>query len=78
MIFKNLLNFVDNLFIFINKNIHSLYLNSSIYDKKISPSGSSFLKYKPNPSLLDCLIKYNKKKKILKIISLMKYGIIRN
>ena len=66
MIFKNLLNFVDNLFIFINKNIHSLYLNSSIYDKKISPSGSSFLKYKPNPSLLDCLIKYNKKKKNIK------------
>ena len=62
MIFKNLLNFVDNLFIFIKKNIHTFYLNSNIYDKKISSSGDSFLKYKPNPSLLDCLIKYNKKK----------------
>ena len=62
MIFKNLLNFVDNLFIFVKKKIRSLYLNSSIYNKKISSSNNSSLKYKPSPSLLDCLIKYDKKK----------------
>ena len=62
MIFKNSLNFVDNLFIFIKKKTRYLYLNSSIYNKKISPSNSSSLKYKPSPSLLDCLIRYDKKK----------------
>ena len=62
MILKNSLNSVDNFFIFIKKNIRSLYLNSSIYNKKISPTSNSYLKYKPSPSLLDCLIKYDKKK----------------
>ena len=62
MILKNSLNSVDNFFIFIKKNIRSLYLNSSIYNKKISPPINSFLKYKPSPSLLDCIIKYNKKR----------------
>jgi len=62
MIFKNSLNFIDNLFIFVKKKIRSIYLNSSIYNKKISPSSNSSLRYKPSPSLLDCLIKYEKKK----------------
>ena len=53
---------LENSFIFFKKKINSLYLNSSIYNKKISPSVDSFLKYKPSPSLLDCLIKYDKKK----------------
>ena len=55
MIFKNS-------FIFFKKKVRSLYLNSSIYNKKISPSIRASLKYKPSPSLLDCLIKYDKKK----------------
>ena len=62
MIFKNLLNFIDSLFKFIKKKIRSSYLNSSIYNKRISPSSNSSLKYKPSPSLLDCLIKYKKKR----------------
>jgi len=62
MIFKNLLNFIDNLFIFVKKNIRSLYLNSNTYNKKISSCGNSSLMYKPSPSLLDCIIKYGKKK----------------
>ena len=53
---------LENSFIFFKKKINSLYLNSSIYNKKISPSVDSSLKYKPSPSLLDCLIKYDKKK----------------
>ena len=44
------------------KKIRSLHLNSAIYDKKISSFNDSYLKYRPSPSLLDCLIKYNKKK----------------
>ena len=63
MIFKNSLNFFNNLYLFIKKKIRSLYLNSSIYNKKISSTAHSSLKYKPSPNLLDCLIKYNKKKK---------------
>ena len=66
MIFKNLLNFIDNLFIFVKKNIRSLYLNSNTYNKKISSCGNSSLMYKPSPSLLDCIIKYGKKKIYIK------------
>ena len=77
MIFKNLLNLINNSFIFLKKTIHSLYLNSNIYNKKISSINIGSLKYKPSPSLLDCLIKYKKKKLILKIIQWIKYGSIR-
>jgi len=62
MIFRNLLNFINNYFLFLKKKINSLYLNSSIYNRKISSFNDSSLKYGPSPSLLDCLIKYNKKK----------------
>ena len=63
MIFKNS-------FLFFKKKIHSLYLSSSIYNKKISSFSDSSLKYKPSPNLLDCLIKYNKKKINIKNYSL--------
>ena len=72
MIFKNSLIFINNSFIFCKKNVRSLYLNSSIYNKKISSHNDSFLGYRPSPSLLDCLIKYNKKKINLKNYSLNK------
>ncbi len=62
MIFNNSLNFINNSFIFLKKKIHSLYLNSNIYNKKITPLIISSLEYQPSPSLLDSLIKYDKKK----------------
>jgi hypothetical protein len=62
MIFKNLLNFINDFFIFIKKKTRSLYLDSNIYNKKISSSNNSSLEYRPSPSLLDCLIKYDKKR----------------
>jgi len=62
MIFKSSLNFINNSFLFLKKNVHSLYLNSNLYNKKISSFNNSFLEYRPSPSLLDCLIKYDKKK----------------
>ena len=62
MIFNNSLNFINNSYIFLKKKVHFLYLNSNIYNKKISYSDDSFLRYRPSPSLLDCLIKYGKKK----------------
>ena len=55
MIFKNP-------FLFFKKKTRSLYLNSNIYNKKISSYNNNSLEYKPSPSLLDCLIKYDKKK----------------
>ena len=55
MIFKNS-------FLFLKKKTRSLYLNSKIYDKKISLFNEHSLEYKPSPSLLDCLIKYDKKR----------------
>jgi len=55
MIFKNS-------FLFFKKKIRSIYLNSGIYNKKISFFNDDSLKYKPSPSLLDCLIRYKKKK----------------
>ena len=62
MIFKNTLNFINNSFVFFTKKMRSIYLNSNIYDKKISPLNDASLEYRPSPSLLDCLIKYEKKK----------------
>jgi len=49
-------------FLFLKNKFHSLYLNSNTYNKKISPKNNSSLEYRPSPNLLDCLIKYNKKK----------------
>ncbi|MDB9738797.1 heparinase II/III-family protein [Candidatus Pelagibacter sp.] len=56
----------NNSFIFFKKKIRFLYLNSNIYNKKITPSTISSLKYQPSPSLLDSLIKYDKKKTNIK------------
>jgi uncharacterized heparinase superfamily protein len=52
----------ENSFIFFKKKIRHLYLNSSIYNRKICSINDNSLGYKPSPSLLDCLVKYNKKK----------------
>ena len=52
----------ENSFLFFKKKIRLLYLNSHIYDKKISLIYDGVLSYKPSPSLLDCLVKYNKKR----------------
>ena len=62
MIFKNLFNLVNNSFFFFKEKTRSLYLNSNIYNKKISIFDDSSLEYRPSPSLLDCLVKYEKKR----------------
>ena len=71
MIFKNS-------FIFFKKKIRSIYYNSSIYNKKILSTNNSSLGYKPSPSLLDCLIKYNKKKIDIKYYSIDKIWMDQN
>jgi uncharacterized heparinase superfamily protein len=63
MIFKNS-------FLFFKKKIRSIYLNSNIYNRKISSFNDNTLSYRPSPSLLDCLVKYNKKRVDIKNYSL--------
>ena len=62
MFFKNSLNYFNQFFFFIYKQFRNFYLNSKIYNKKISRVSKKNLEYKPSPSLLDCLIKYEGKK----------------
>ena len=62
MVFNNLLNFINNSYIFSKKKISSLYLGSNIYNRKITSSIVGSLEYYPSPSLLDSIIKYDKKK----------------
>ena len=64
MIFKNSLNYISQFFFFFTNKTRNFYLNSNIYNKKISKVNDINLEYKPNPSLLDCLINYEKKSKI--------------
>ena len=62
MIFKNSLNYLNQFFFFFSNKTRNIYLNSNIYNKKISKIDDGNFEYKPSPSLLDCLIKYEKKK----------------
>jgi len=62
MIFNNLLNLINNSYIFSKKKIHFLYLSSNIYNKKITPSIISHINYCPSPNLLDSFIQYDKRK----------------
>ena len=62
MFFKYQLNYINNFFLFFTKKTHNFYLNSNIYNKKISSNETNNFAYKPSPSLLDCLVKYEKKK----------------
>ena len=62
MIFKNSFNYINQFFFSLTNKTRNFYLNSNIYNKKISKINVKNLEYKPSPSLLDCLIKYEKKK----------------
>ena len=62
MILKNSLNFISEFFNYSLNQIRKIYLNSRIYNKKISRIDDKLFEYKPSTNLLDCLIKYDKKK----------------
>ena len=53
---------INHFFLNILKQIRKFYLNSNIYDKKISKVYNNDFFYKPSPHLLFSLIKYHKKK----------------
>ena len=62
MILKNSLNFIIEFLNYSTEQIRKVYLSSKIYNKRISKIDDKFIEYKPSPNLLDCLIKYEKKK----------------
>ena len=62
MILKNSLNLISEFFNYISNQIRKIYLSSKIYNNKISKIDDKLIEYKPSPNLLDCLIKYEKKK----------------
>ena len=68
----------DNSFLFLRKKIRSIYLNSNIYNRKISSFNDNTLNYRPSPSLLDCLIRYDKKRVDLNNYSLEEIWIDQN
>ena len=63
MVLKNSINFINSFFLYIYNILRKIYLNSSIYNNKISKINYRILNYKPSLSLLGCIIKYEKKKK---------------
>ncbi len=69
MFLRNFLNFISQFLENINKQIRKVYLESSFYNKKISKISSEKLIYKPSPHLLSSLIKYQKQKINVNIIS---------
>ena len=62
MFFKSSINFINDFFFIFLKQLRQFYLNSSIYNKKISQFEDTALIYKPNLSILSSLVKYEKKK----------------
>jgi len=62
--------YINRLFFGFYNQIRKFYLNSKIYDKKISKVNSKELFYKPSPHLLSSIIKYHKKKFIIEDFSL--------
>ena len=62
MVLKNSFNFINEFFFYLFNQARKIYLNSSFYNKRISKIDNKNLEYKPSPSLLSSLIKYNKKK----------------
>ena len=64
--------YINQFFSSISKNLKKLYLNSNIYDRKISKKINNNFFYKPSPHFLTSLIKYQKK--IYKIDDLSELG----
>ena len=62
MILKDSLGFITEFLNYLSNQVRRLYLSSQIYNKKISKTDRKFIDYKPSTNLLDCIIKYEKKK----------------
>ena len=64
MFLKSSISFIEEFFSLLFDKIRKVYLNSNIYNKKISIIENHTLGYKPSLSILNCIIKYEKKNKI--------------
>ena len=64
MILKSSISFIEEFFSLTLNQLRKIYLKSNIYDKKISTIEKHSLSYKPSLSILNCIIKYEKKTKI--------------
>ena len=62
MFLKNSIISINEFFSIALNQARKIYLNSNIYNKKISNNENITLNYKPTLSILSCLIKYEKKK----------------
>ncbi len=63
MFFKSTFNFINEFYDIIKNQLREFYLNSSIYNKKISKVDKNVLIYQPSLNILSSLIKYEKQKK---------------
>ena len=63
MILKSSFNQINEFFSLITNQLRKFYLNSSIYNNKISKISDGDLHYAPSSNILDCIVKYDKKKK---------------
>ena len=64
MLLKSSISFIEEFFSLLLNKIREVYLKSNIYNKKISIIENHTLGYKPSLSILNCIIKYEKKNKI--------------
>ena len=63
MFFKSSFNYINEFYFIFKNQIRNIYLNSSIYNKKISRVYENVLVYQPSLNILSSLIKYEKQKK---------------
>ena len=78
MFLKSSFNYIYEFYFIFKNQIRKIYLNSSIYNKKISRVDENVLVYQPTLNILSLLIKYEKQKKKLKIFMFNLYGKIKN
>ena len=63
MFLKSSFNYINEFYFIFKNQIRKIYLNSSIYNKKISKVDENVLVYQPSLNILSSLIKYEKQKK---------------
>ncbi len=63
MFLKSSFNYINEFYLIFKNQIRKIYLNSSIYDRKISRVDETALVYQPSLNILSSLIKYEKQKK---------------
>ena len=78
MSFKNSLIYLNQFFFFIYTKFREFYLNSKIYNRKISKVRKNNLEYKPSPSLLECIVKIKKEKNNISDLSLNRIWLKKN